>query len=75
MRVAITLSVPSERKAEIEMRAKKAQKTVSAYVMQALDLVDGMISEDEILTLSKRAEKNYKQGKTKVLGSLSELMK
>lgn len=75
MRVAITLSVPAERKKEIEKRAKKAKKTVSAYVMHALDLADQLISEEELLLMAQEAEKDYKKGKTKILNSLKDLMK
>lgn len=74
MRSVLTLSVPAERKEEIVTRARKAKKTVSAYVIQALDVINGMISEDELLSMSLAAEKNYKKGKTKVLKSLKDLM-
>ncbi|MDP2642752.1 MAG: hypothetical protein Q8P62_02840 [Candidatus Peregrinibacteria bacterium] len=70
----MSISLPSEKKAELEKRAKKAGKTVSSYVMYLADLEKNMISEDELVEIVKLSEAAYKAGKTKVVSSLSELM-
>lgn len=48
--------------------------SVSSYVLYTIDMEQKMISEDEILEMAERAEKDYKAGKTKVLRSLADLM-
>ena len=63
------------RKEEVKKKAKKAGKTISEYILTALGLMDEYISEDELLARVKRAEDNYKKGKTKKLKSLADLMK
>ena len=75
MRSVLSISLPLAKKKEIMRRAKKAGKTVSSYILMALDLEDQLISEDELLGMAKRAEADYKAGKTKVLTSLADLMK
>jgi predicted DNA-binding protein len=74
MRSILSISLPAEKKAEIEKRAKKAGKTVSSYVMDIIDFEMNMISEDELVEMVKQSEAAYAAGKTKVLSSLSELM-
>jgi hypothetical protein len=74
MRSILSLSVPEQKKAELEQRAAKANKTLSAYVLNSLELINLLISEDELAEMIKKAEKNYKKGKTKELKSLSDLM-
>ena len=75
MRSVLSISMPDVKKKEVMKRAKKANKTVSAYISDALQLMDQMISEDKILKRVKRARKNYKEGKVKKLRSLADLMK
>lgn len=74
MRSVLSISLPPEKKKEIEERAKKADKTVSAYLIQAVELEKSLISEDELVKMSKKAEKDYLTGKTKNLTSLADLM-
>lgn len=71
----MSISLPAEKKTEIEKRAKKAGKTVSAYIMQLVDFEINMISEDELVEMVKQTEKAYKNGKAKKLKSLADLMK
>ncbi|MFH0820907.1 MAG: hypothetical protein V1908_03985 [Candidatus Peregrinibacteria bacterium] len=75
MRAVLAISIPVEKKQEVEQRAKRVQKTTSAYVLNALEVFEQLISEEELLAMSKEAEQNYKMGKTKVLKNLSDLMK
>ena len=74
MRSILSLSIPQADRKELEKRAKKAGKTLSAYVMGALALVDELISEEELVQMAEQAKKDYKTGKTKVLSSLEDLM-
>lgn len=74
MRSVLTISIPEEKKKEIERRAKKAGKSVSAYIISILDYQSTLITEDEILAMAKEADREYDAGKTKVLKSLKDLM-
>lgn len=74
MRSVLTISIPEEKKKEIERRAKKAGKSVSAYIIEVLDFESTLISEDEVLEMAKRAEEDYKAGKLKTYSSLKELL-
>ena len=74
MRSILNLSMPLAEKKKIEKRAKMASKSVSAYVLDTLKFQEKMIQEDEILAMAERAEKEYREGKTKVLRSLEDLM-
>lgn len=75
MRSVLSVSLPEDKKKEIEERAKKANKSTSAYIIYVVDLEKQLISEDELVKMSKKAEKDYKKGKTKKLKSLADLMK
>lgn len=66
--------MPQKERKELESRAKKANKTLSAYVLDALAIMKELISEDELLAMARQARKDYKDGKTKVLSSLEDLM-
>lgn len=73
-RAILNISLPDLVKKDIVRRAKKAKTTLSGYVLHALELEKSLISEDELLKRAKRAMKEYKAGKTKVLRSLEDLM-
>lgn len=75
MRAILSVSLPAEKKKEIEERAKKASKSTSSYIMYVVELEKQLISEDELIKMSKKAEQDYKSGKTKKLKSLADLMK
>lgn len=75
MRSVLTVSLPPQVKADIEARAKKAEKTVSSYIIYTVELEKKLISEDELVKMARKAEKDYKSGKTKELASLADLMK
>lgn len=74
MRSILNVSLPPQKKKEIEKRARKMGFSVSAYILHSVNMEQKMISEDEILEMAERAEKDYKAGKTKVLRSLADLM-
>ena len=75
MRAILSVSLPSEKKKEIEERAKKTHKSTSAYIIYVVELEKQLISENELIKMSKKAEKDYKSGKTKKLKSLADLIK
>lgn len=75
MRTILSVSLPAEKKKEIEKRAKQSKKTISAYIIQIVELEKSLISEDELIAKAQKAEKDYKAGKTQKLISLSDLMK
>ena len=74
MRSVLSISLPAEKKKEIEGRAKKASQTISAYIIQVVELEKSLISEDELKEMADAAEKDYKAGRTKKLVSLADLM-
>ena len=74
MREVLSISVSKEEKKKILARAKKSGKNVSAYILYALEVENDLISEDELLAIAKRAEKDYRDGNTKELSSLADLM-
>lgn len=74
MRSILSISLPEEKKKEIERRAKKADQTTSAYIIRIVELEKNLISEDELVEMAKKAEKDYESEKTKKLTSLSALM-
>ena len=74
MRSVLSISLPAEKKKEIEERAKKMNQSTSAYIIQVFELEKSLISEDELLEMASKAEKDYQAGKTKKLGSLADLI-
>ncbi|MBU2523658.1 hypothetical protein KKG71_00495 [Patescibacteria group bacterium] len=74
MRSILSISLPPNKKKDIEGRAKKANMTLSAYIMYTVELEKQLIGEDELVKRAKRAELDYKNGKTKELRSLADLM-
>lgn len=74
MRAILNISLPFGQKKIIEKRAKKAKKSLSAYILYAVQLEQSLISEDEILKIAKLAESDYLAGKTMKLKSLADLM-
>jgi len=75
MRAIINISVPAEKKTQIQERANKAGMTVSAYILNAIAIEQEMISEEDLIKMAKKAEKNYKAGNMKQLTSLTDLLK
>lgn len=74
MRKILTISMPEKEKIKLEKRAKDCGKTVSAYVLHAVQMEQGFITEDELVQAMKKARTDYKAGKTRQIKSLKELM-
>ena len=75
MRSVLSISLPEEKKKEIEERAKMSNQTTSSYIIRVVEWEKNLISEDEVLRMARKAERNYRLGKTKKLKSLADLMK
>lgn len=75
MRSILNISLPAGKKEEILKRAKKANKSTSAYILHMFELEKTLISEDKLIKMANKAEKDYKEGKTKLLQNLEDLMK
>jgi hypothetical protein len=75
MRSVLSISLPEDKKKEIEERAKKANKSTSSYILYVVELEKQLIPEDELVKMAKKSEKDYKAGKTKKLKSLADLIK
>jgi len=75
MRSILSVSLPAWTKKEIEDRAQKTNLSVSAYIIRVVEFEKSLISEDELLKMAKKAEKDYRNGKTKKLKSLMDLCK
>lgn len=75
MRAILNVSLPLEQKILIEKRARRAKKTISAYILHAVEVEQSITSEDELMAIITKAEKDHKAGKTKKLTSLADLMK
>jgi len=69
----LSISLSTEKKKEIEERAKKANKTTSSYIIHVVELGKSLISEDELLKMARKAKKDHKSGKTKKLKTLANL--
>jgi hypothetical protein len=75
MRSILNISLPAATKKVILSRAKKAKKSISAYILYTIELAESLIQEDELVAMATKAEKDYQAGKTSKLTSLSDLMK
>jgi len=74
MRSVLSISLTEKQKKEIEKRAKKVGTNTSSYILHAVALEKELISEDDLLEMAKKSEKDYKLGKTKKLSSLADLV-
>ncbi len=74
MRSVLSISLPECKKQYIKERAKKANKSISSYILYIIDIEEQLISENELVKMSKKSEKDYKTGKTTRLDSLANLM-
>lgn len=67
--------MPAKTAALIKERARgRGFASTSQYIRYLADLDDGLISADEILELSKKADQEYKQGKLVKAKSLADLL-
>ena len=75
MREILSLSLPKMTVAEVKRRAKKRGfKSTSEYVRYLVDLDEGLISPEQLLSMSKRADREYHAGKFKEHKSLTEIL-
>ena len=74
MRSVLSISLSEKDKKKVMARAKKAGKSVSSYILYTLNLEENLVSEDDLVRMSKKAKKDYKEGKTKELNSLADLL-
>jgi len=76
MREVLTLSLPQKTTKIIKKRVEeRGFSTVSGYIQYLLETDDELISVEELLKMAKRAESDYKKGRTKKLKSALDLMK
>lgn len=74
MRSILNLSLPAKQKLMIQKRAAASGKSVSAYVLQAIQIEQELISEEELLKMATEVRTDHAAGKTKKLKSLADLM-
>lgn len=74
MRDILNISLPPEKKKEIQKRAKMSKKSISAYILYTFELEKSLIQKDELIKMAKQAEKDYRAGKAKELKSLADLI-
>ncbi|MCF7906038.1 hypothetical protein K9L63_02515 [Candidatus Gracilibacteria bacterium] len=74
MRKIISASFPEKVATDIKKRAKKKNVSVSSYFLYLYEIEKDMIGEEEIIALRDQARKDYLRGKTRAIGSLSDLM-
>jgi uncharacterized protein (DUF1778 family) len=74
MRAILNISLPEEKKKQIQERAKNSGQSVSAYILHAVEVEQQIISEAQLLKMAKRAKKDFKSGETQEVSSLAELM-
>ena len=75
MRQVISLSLPPETTKEVKSLSKtRGFSSVSGYIKYLIELDKDLISEKNLLDSVKQARKDYKEGKTVVAKSISELV-
>lgn len=75
MRSHITLSLPEDILHSLKKKAGKAGVTTNAFICRLIEQDLEIISEEELIQIIKRAESNYKEGKTMILKSFDDLLK
>jgi hypothetical protein len=73
MRSILTISLPPAQLAALKKKAKKRGVSVSYYVRMIVEHEESIISEEELVRRCKEAEKEYRQGRTRVLRSFKDL--
>jgi Arc/MetJ-type ribon-helix-helix transcriptional regulator len=75
MRQVISVSLPQETTREIKSLSKmRGFSSVSGYIKHLIELDKDLISEKDLLGSVKQARKDYKEGRTVVAKSISELI-
>jgi len=75
MRSILNVSLPEQTAALVKKRIKKKGfANVSEYIRLLIELDSDLISKEELLAMSRRADKEYNSGKMKKLKSLKDLV-
>lgn len=75
MRSILNLSLPLKTAKTIRGRAKqRGFVSTSEYIRYLLELDDNLIPADALLTMAKKADREYRAGKIKQFKSLAELL-
>ena len=75
MRNVINISLPEQMVRRVEKEVKKGKfASTSEYMRFLIDQDDNLISADDLLAMSKKADRDYRAGKLKKLDSLAELL-
>ena len=75
MRKILNISLPQPTAKAVRERAKKyGFESISEYVRFLLDMDTDLISAKDLLTISKRADREYASGRIKKLHSLADLL-
>ena len=74
MRSILNVSLPPKTASKLKKKVKqRGFESVSEYIKLLVELDSELISKDELLAMSKKADKEYQSGKMKKLKSLAEL--
>jgi Arc/MetJ-type ribon-helix-helix transcriptional regulator len=74
MRKVLSISITDTLEKEIKQRTKqRGFNSVSDYIKSLLVVDEDLISEEELLEISKRAREDYKNGKLIKAKSLADL--
>jgi len=68
MRSVLSISIPPKKLKALKKKAKKDGITISAYVLRIIDEEEHMISEKELLEDIRIGEKEFREGKCRVMG-------
>jgi Arc/MetJ-type ribon-helix-helix transcriptional regulator len=75
MRSVINISLPPKVAQKVKMRAKRfGFSSTSEYVRSLLDMDDNLISSEELLEMSRRADREYTTGKLIKAKSMADLL-
>ena len=75
MRKIVNISLPQATAQVVKSRARKRGfASTSEYMRFLIDQDDNLISADDLLAMSKKADRDYRAGKLKKLDSLAELL-
>lgn len=75
MRDIITVSLPKESRQLLKKRIKeRGFQGVSEYVRYLLELDQNVISQDELLKITEKADRDYEKGLLKKRSSLRDLL-
>lgn len=75
MRETVSISLKTVGRSALQKRAKaRGFESVSTYVNYLICADDDVISEDELLRIIRKSQKEYREGKTIKANSISDLL-